>query len=151
MVYLVRIFLTLGWHLRIEAPTASFPTLRTRCHDDSCQDFPSCMGGGEVFCQLTELIHHQARHCICQNLDTHTHTHTSPHTHTRLCQICQLTKLFWWYLPLEHHLPDSVSHSAPKQALERWNGNERKWVEPLRDTSLAFKRRLFEFGTTVII
>lgn len=40
----------------------------TCCHDDSSQDFPSCMGGGEVVSELAEFIHHQARDGISQNL-----------------------------------------------------------------------------------
>lgn len=46
----------------------------TCCHDNPCQDFPSCMGGSEVVGQLTELIHHETRDGISQNLESHTGT-----------------------------------------------------------------------------
>lgn len=84
-------------------PIISSSTL-TCCHDDACQHFSPCVRGRKVVCQLTELIHNQARDRISQNLELHTRTHTQRqteqqeamhtcrHTNTSLCQICQLTK-----------------------------------------------------------
>lgn len=64
----------------------------TCCHDDSRQDFPSCMGRGKVVCELTEFIHHQARDSISQNLETHAGVYRRKHGHTKQssCQTCQL-------------------------------------------------------------
>lgn len=56
-------------------PIISSSTL-TCCHDDACQHFSPCMRGRKVVCQLTELIHNQARDRISQNLELHTRTHT---------------------------------------------------------------------------
>lgn len=76
----------------------------TCCHDNSCQDFPSCMGGGKVVCELTEFIHHQARDGISQNLKSHTGVYTCAHTKKKThgdrqrqswCQTCQLHLLLF--------------------------------------------------------
>lgn len=56
-------------------PIISSSTL-TCCHDDACQHFSPCVRGRKVVCQLTELIHNQARDRISQNLELHTRTHT---------------------------------------------------------------------------
>lgn len=104
-------------------PIISSSTL-TCCHDDACQHFSPCVRGRKVVCQLTELIHNQARDRISQNLELHTRTHTQRqteqqeamhtcrHTNTSLCQICQLTKHVWCYPPLEHCVPVTVLASA---------------------------------------
>lgn len=55
----------------------------TCCHDDSCQDFPPCMGRGKVVCELTEFIHHQAGDGISQNLKTHAGVYTRKRGHTK--------------------------------------------------------------------
>ena len=33
-------------------------------HDDASKNLPACVGGGEVFCQVPELIQNQACHSV---------------------------------------------------------------------------------------
>ena len=138
--------------------------ISTCCHDDSCEDFPSCMGGGEVVCQLTELIHHQARDGISQNLELHTHTctrtHTHTHTHTHTCapphkdELVSDMSAYKARLMLSSPGAPCTCHSARIQLQTRARALKRQQVKlgwPPEVYLTVFQATLFEFGVTVLI
>lgn len=121
----------------------------TCCHDDSCEDFPSCMGGGEVVCQLTELIHHQAGHGISQNLESNTQTHMQAHRH-KLVSDTSTYKASYVIFPWNTMFLSQSSHSAPNKS-QSMKRQQVKLGWPPEVYLTVFQATLFELGMTVLI
>lgn len=121
----------------------------TCCHDDSCKDFPPCMGGGEVVCQLTELIHHQAGHSISQNLESNTQTRTRAHRH-KLVSDTSTYKAPYVIFPWNTMYLSQSSHSAPNKS-QSMKRQQVKLGWPPEVYLTVSQATLFELGMTVLI
>lgn len=107
------------------------------------------MGGGEVVCQLTELIHHQARDSISQNLESHTQTCMQTHKHYLVSDMSTY-KASYVIFPYNTMYLSRCSHSAPNKS-QSVKQQQVKLGWPPEEYLTVFQATLCELGMTVLI